>query len=78
MDGMRAAVDASAMLERGYLAASCPSTSTQSRVPASKRVLLASTSISTGTDFVGLDRLALPMGVPGTAWPASLGVELAM
>ena len=25
-----------------------------------------------------LDRLALPMGVPGTAWPASLGVERAM
>jgi hypothetical protein len=29
-------------------------------------------------DFIGLDRLAMPMGVLGTAWPASLGVERAM
>src|SRR6266516_5356253 len=29
-------------------------------------------------DFVGLDRLALPMGVPGTAWSAPRRVERAM
>src|SRR6266568_7592050 len=40
-------------LNAGYLAASCRSTSTHSLVPASKWVLLASTSISTGTTSSG-------------------------
>jgi hypothetical protein len=78
MDGMRTVVDALAMRERGI----------SGGIMAEHLDAKPGSSLKGGTagehlnlnwnDFVGLDRLTLPMGVPGTAWSASLGVERAM
>src|SRR5207249_12193936 len=78
MDGMRAALDAWAMRERrisGGIVAEHLEAQPGPRLkvgPAGQHLALH------WNDFVGLDRLALPMGVPGTAWSASLGVERAL
>ncbi len=78
MDGMRAAVDASAMRERGISGGIVPEYLDAKPGPRLKVGTAGQHLDLHWNDFVGLDRLALPMGVPGTAWSASLGVELAM
>jgi len=78
MDGMRAAVDASAMLERGISGGIVSEHLNAQRGPRLKVGTAGQHLDLNWNDFVRLDRLALPMGVPGTAPSASLGVELAM
>ena len=78
MDGMRAAVDASAMRERGISGGIVAEHLDAKPGPRLKAGTAGQHLDLNGNDFVGLDRLALPMGVPGTAWSASLGVERAM
>ena len=78
MDGMRAAVDAAAMLERGISGGIVAEYLNAQPGPRLKVGTAGQHLDLNWNDFVGLDRLALPMGVPGTAWSASLGVERAM
>ena len=78
MDGMRAAVDASAMLESGIPGGIVAEYLDAQRGPRLKVGTAGQHLDLNWNDFVGLDRLALQVGVPGTAWSASLGVELAM
>ncbi len=78
MDGMRAAVDASAMRERGISGGIVPEHLDAKPGPRLKVGTAGQHLDLNWNDFVGLDRLALPMGVPGTACSASLGVERAM
>ena len=78
MDGMRAAVDASAMLESG-ISGGIVAEHLDAKPGPRLKVGTAGQHLDLNwNDFVGLDRLALPMGVLGTAWSASLGVERAM
>src|SRR6266568_5926726 len=78
MDGMRAAVDASAMLESGISGGIVPE-HLDAKLGPRLKVGTASQHLDLNwNDFVGLDRLALPMGVPGTAWSAPRRVERAM
>ena len=78
MDGMRAAVDTSAMRERGISGGIVAEHLDAKPGPRLKGGTAGEHLDLNWNDFVGLDRLALPMGVPGTAWSASLGVERAM
>ena len=75
---MRATVDASAMFERG-ISGGIVAEHLDAQPASRLKVGTAGQHLDLHwNDFVGLDRLALPMGVPGTAWSASLGVERAM
>lgn len=78
MDGMRAAVDAATVRERGIPGGIVPEHLDAKPGPRLKVGTAGQHLNLNWNDFVGLDRLALPMGVPGTAWSASLGVERAM
>src|SRR2546421_6346105 len=78
MNGMRAAVDASAMRERGISGGIVAEHLDAKPAPRLKVGTAGQHLDLNWNDFVGLDRLALPVGVPGTAWSASLGVELTM
>jgi len=78
MDGMRAEVDASTMLKSGISGGIVPE-HLDAKPGSRLKVGTAGQHLDLHwNDFVGLDRLALPVGVPGTAWSASLGVERAM
>ncbi len=70
MDGVRAAVDASAMLESGISGSIAAERLDAQRGPRLKVSTAAQHLDLNWNYFVGLDRLALPMGVPGTAWAA--------
>ena len=75
MDGMRAPVDASAMRERG-ISGGIVAEHLDAKPGPRLKVGTAGQHLDLNwNDFVGLDRLALPMGVPGTTPSASLGVE---
>src|SRR5438270_13059609 len=78
MDGMRAVVDASAMLKSGISGGIVAEHLDAQPGPRLKVGTAGQHLDLNWNDFVGLDRLALQMGVPGTAWSASLGVEHAM
>ena len=78
MDGMCAAVDASAMLKSGIFGGIVAEHLDAKPGPRFKGGTAGKHLDLNWNDFVGPDRLALPMGVPGTAWSASLGVERAM
>ena len=78
MHGMRAAVDASAMLESGISGGIVPEHLDTQRGPRLKVGTAGQRLDLNWNNFVGLDRLALPIDVPGTAWSASLVVECAM
>src|SRR5258708_4613043 len=78
MDGMHTAVDASAMLESRISGGIMAEHLDAQPGPCFKVGTAGQQLDLNGNDFVGLDWLALPMGVPGTAPSASLGVKLAM
>ena len=75
---MRAAVDTSAMLESGIPGGIVAEHLNAKPGPRLKAGTAGQHLDLHWNDFAGLDRLALPMGVPGTAWSAPLGVERAM
>jgi len=78
MDGMHAAIDASTMLERRISGGIVTEHLNAQPAPRLKAGTAGEHLDLHGHDFVGLDRLALPMGVPGTAWSALLRVERAV
>ena len=78
MDGMRAAIDASAMRERG-ISGGIVAQYLDAQLGPHLTVSTAGQHLDLyWHDFVGLDRLALPMGVPGAVRSASQGVDLSM
>src|SRR5260370_38765080 len=78
MEGMRAAVDAPAMLEGGISGGIVAEHLNTKPGPRLKEGTAGQHLDLSWNDFVGLDRLALPVGVPGTAWSAQLWVGRAM
>jgi hypothetical protein len=78
MDGMRAAVNASAMLKSGISGGIVAEYLDAQRGPRLKVGTAGQHLDLNRNDFAGSDRLALPVGVSGTAWPASFGVERTM
>ena len=78
MDGVRPAVDASAMRERRIVGGIVAEHLNVERGPCLKEGTAGEHLDLHGNDFVGLDRLALPMRVKDAAWPTSHGIELAM
>src|SRR5260370_35996871 len=78
MKGMRIAVGVTPKVERGILGGIVPEHLDAKPGPRLKVGTAGQHLDLNWNDFVGLDRLALPMGVPGTAWSASLGGERAM
>ena len=78
MDGVHTTVDASAMLECRIPGGIMAEHLNAQPGPCLKVGTAGEHFDLNGNDFVRLDRLALPMGMPGTAWATAFGVELAM
>src|SRR5258708_19078495 len=78
MDSMRAAVDAAAMLECGISGGIVAENLDAQLGPCLKEDTAGQHLDLHRQDLAGLDRLALPMGVPRTAWSAALGVKFAV
>src|SRR5258708_13873796 len=78
MDSMRAAVDAAAMLECGISGGIVAENLDAQRGPCLKEGTAGQHLDLHRHDFAGLDRLALPMGVPRTALSAALGGKFAV